>query len=186
MEEVLSIVLGISLASAVGFRVFIPFLVISLAGYFNFFELNENWQWIGTPSAIITFSVATLVEILAYFIPFVDNLLDTIAVPIAGIAGAVIMLSTIGEFNPLLTYTLAILAGGGTAAMVKSATSTSRLASTAVTAGIGNPVVSTIESFFSTILSLSAIFVPFLAVLLLGFVFYLLYKIFRKTVKVVQ
>lgn len=186
MEQLISVILGISLASAVGFRVFIPFLIVSVASYFGYFELNENWEWIGGMPAIFTFAIATIVEIFAYFIPFVDNLLDTIAVPIAGLAGSAIMLSTIGEFDPLITYSLAILAGGGTAALIKSATSTSRLASSTVTAGLANPVVSATESGLSSVLSLSAIFVPILAIILVISILFLMYKLYTKTKKAIR
>ncbi|MFD1315920.1 DUF4126 domain-containing protein [Namhaeicola litoreus] len=186
MEQLISVILGVSLASAVGFRIFIPFLVVSIAAHFGYFDLNENWEWIGGISSIITFAVATVVEVFAYFIPFVDNLLDTIAIPIAGIAGSAIMLSTIGEFDPLITYSLAILAGGGTAALVKSATSTSRLASSTVTAGLANPVVSATESGISSALSLSAVFVPLIAFILVVLVLFLMFKLYSKTKRVIR
>jgi hypothetical protein len=186
MEQLISVILGVSLASAVGFRIFIPFLIVSIAAHFGYFDVNDNWEWIGGTSAIITFAVATLVEVFAYFIPFVDNLLDTIAIPVAGIAGSAIMLSTIGEFDPLITYSLAILAGGGTAALVKSATSTSRLASSTVTAGLANPVVSATESGISTALSLSAVFVPIIAIILVALVLFLIYKIYSKAKRAIR
>ena len=86
-ETIFSIFLGIGLAASVGFRVFLPLFALSLASYFNLWELNESWQWIGSITAVIALGVATFVEITAYYIPFVDNLLDTIAIPLATIAG---------------------------------------------------------------------------------------------------
>jgi len=181
MEALLSVLLGIALASAVGFRVFIPFLILSLAAHFDLVPLNENWSWLASPMAIIAFGVGTVIEVFAYFIPIVDHFLDSIAIPVAGIAGSAIMLSTIADFDPFLTYTLAILAGGGTAAAIKTATSTSRLASTTLTAGIANPIVSLTESFLSAILSLFSVFIPILAILLVITIFYLIYKIYLKS-----
>jgi len=83
LESIISICLGIGLAASVGFRLFLPLFALSLASYFNILELNESWQWIGSLSAFLILGVATMVEIFAYFIPYVDNLLDSIAVPLA-------------------------------------------------------------------------------------------------------
>ena len=77
-ETILSIFLGIGLASASGFRVFLPLFALSLASYFGIWELNENWLWIGSIPALITLGIATVSEIFGYYIPFIDNLLDTI------------------------------------------------------------------------------------------------------------
>ncbi len=181
MEALLSVLLGIALASAVGFRVFIPFLILSLAAHFDIVPLNENWSWLASPMTIIAFGVGTAIEVFAYFIPIIDHFLDSIAIPVAGIAGSAIMLSTIADFDPFLTYSLAILAGGGTAAAIKTATSTSRLASTALTAGIANPVVTLIESVLSVILSLFSLFIPILAIVLVIAIFYFMYKIYHRT-----
>lgn len=95
VETIISIFLGIGLAASVGFRVFVPLFVLSLAAYFNLWELNESWQWIGSLAAVITLGVATLVEITAYYIPYVDNLLDSIAIPLATVAGTAVMVSTV-------------------------------------------------------------------------------------------
>lgn len=118
VETIISICLGIGLSASVGFRVFLPLFALSLAAHFGVWELNISWQWLGGTMAIIVLGVATLVEILAYFIPFVDNVLDSISVPLAAFAGTVVMLSTVTELEPVITWSLAIMAGGGTAAAV--------------------------------------------------------------------
>lgn len=179
LETILSLILGIALASSVGFRIFVPFFILSLASNFQVIHLNENWLWIGSSTAMITFGIATVVEFTAYLIPFIDNILDTIAVPIAAVAGTAIMLSTVGHFDPLITWTLAIIAGGGTATAIKSSTSGTKLASSVVTAGFANPVISIFESGFSMLLALSAIFFPVLAFVLVLFVFWMILKLYK-------
>ena len=166
METIISICLGVGLAASVGFRVFLPLFALSLASYFNLWELNASWLWIGRITAVITFGVATLIEIVGYYIPFVDNLLDMIAIPLATIAGTAVMVSTMVDLNPLITWSLAIIAGGGTAATIKSAAGTSRITSTVSTAGFGNPLVSTIETGTAIIMSILAIFLPVVALIL--------------------
>lgn len=180
LETVLSICLGIGLATSVGFRVFLPLFALSLASYFDVWQLNESWEWIGSLSALITLGVATLVEILAYFIPYIDNLLDSISIPLASIAGTVIMLSTVADLSPVITWSLAIIAGGGTAAAIAGTTSSARLTSTATTAGIANPIFGFIETTISFIMSAVSLFFPILAIFLVVLILYLIYKLFKK------
>lgn len=180
VDILFSIFLGIGLAAAVGFRVFLPLLVLSLAGYLDFIPLNENWLWAGSLTAVITLSIATLVEIFGYYIPWVDNVLDTIAIPLAAVAGTAVMMATVSDLSPLVTWCLAIIAGGGTAAAIKGNTSAVRLTSSATTGGIANPVVATAETGTSTLMSLVSIFLAPLAFLLVLLIFFLIFKFYKK------
>ena len=179
-ETIISICLGIGLSASVGFRVFLPLFALSLASYFNVWELNASWQWVGSTTAVIVLGVATIVEIFAYFIPYVDNLLDSISVPLAALAGTTVMLSTVSELSPVITWALAIIAGGGTAAAISSTTSATRLASTTTTGGITNPIVSTIETGTATLMSVISIFLPLLAIILVIIMVFVILKLYKK------
>ncbi|SIS98102.1 protein of unknown function [Zobellia uliginosa] len=179
-DTIISIFLGVGLAASVGFRVFLPLFALSLASYTGVWELNESWQWIGSLAALITLGVATLVEIFAYFIPWVDNVLDSFAVPLAAIAGTAVMVSTVADLDPVVTWSLAIIAGGGTATAIKGAGATSRLASTATTGGLGNPLVSTVETGTALVVTTASIFAPILAAFLVVIILALIFRIYRK------
>ncbi len=183
LETILSICLGIGLASASGFRVFLPVFALSLASYFNVIPLNESWAWIGGLPALISFGVAMVFEIFGYYIPFIDNLLDTIATPLAAIAGFVVMASTMVDISPTMTTILAIIAGSGSATAFQGLTTTTRLASSVKTAGLGNPVVSTAETGTAITLSSLAIFLPIVAIILVVIIFGFIYWIFKKLKK---
>jgi hypothetical protein len=178
-ETIFSIIIGIGLAASVGFRIFVPLFALSLASFYGIIPLNESWEWVGSSTAIIILGIATIVEILAYFIPWLDNLLDTIAVPLAAVAGTAVMVATVSNLDPTITWALAIIAGGGTATAIKGSTSTTRLASTATTAGIANPVISTVETGTSIIMSVFSIFIPILAIILVVLIFWILFKVFK-------
>ncbi|WP_276165950.1 DUF4126 domain-containing protein [Zobellia alginiliquefaciens] len=180
LETITSIFLGIGLAASVGFRVFLPLFALSLASYTGVWELNESWQWIGSVAALITLGAATFVEIFAYFIPWVDNVLDSFAVPLAAIAGTAVMVSTVADLDPVVTWSLAIIAGGGTATAIKGAGATSRLASTATTGGLANPVVSTVETGTAVVVTTASIFAPVLAVILVIIILVFIFRIYRK------
>lgn len=166
METLLSIFIGIGLSAAVGFRIFIPFLIASIASYSGQLELSTYFSWIGTLPALIAFSIATVVEIGAYYIPWLDNLLDTIEHPMAIVAGIILTGSVITDFSPFLKWSFAIIAGGSVAGTIQAATGFARFKSSAITGGTGNSVVSTVEAGSSIGLALMAIFVPVLALLI--------------------
>lgn len=167
---IMSFCLGIGLAASAGFRVFIPLFALSLAAYFgnSFLTLNESWQWIGSAPAMITFGVATLIEILAYYIPFVDNFLDTISVPLAAVAGTLLMAATLTDMNQVAVWSLAVIAGGGVATAVSGTTAATRAVSTGTTGGTGNFMVNTGETAVSSVLSITSfIWAPIAFVLVL-------------------
>ena len=162
-ELIISIILGFSLAASAGFRVFVPLLLLSLATHFGWFPVNDSWQWVGSLPALILLGVATFFEVGAYFIPWVDNLLDSIAVPLAAIAGTLLMVATMGDLDPVITWSLAIIAGGGAATAVSTTTSATRLGSTATTGGLANPVIAATETAAATTVSVASVLSPLLA-----------------------
>jgi len=168
METLLSIGLGLGLSAACGFRVFVPLLVTSIAAQSGHLRLSPGFEWIGTVPALIAFSTATVLEILGYAIPWLDNLLDTIATPAAAIAAMIVCASVLTDFPPLLKWGFALVAGGGTAGVVQGATVLFRLKSAAATGGIGNPLVSVLELFGSFTTAILAIVFPGLCLLLLA------------------
>ncbi|KQC33943.1 membrane protein [Nonlabens sp. YIK11] len=180
LEIIISVCLGIGLSASAGFRVFVPLLLLSIAGYFEWILLNEDWQWAGSLTAIIVLAVASIIELGAYFIPYVDNLLDTISIPLATVAGTLVMFTVLGDVDPIYSWTLAIIAGGGTAATIATSTSAARATSTTVTAGVANPIISFLEAVFSTLLSILSILAPIIAVVVVILTFFGIRKLYRK------
>ncbi len=168
VDTVLSILIGLGLAAACGFRVFVPLLIMSLASRaeVGHLVLGEHFAWIGSTPALIAFSVATVLEIAGYYIPWVDNLLDAVATPTAIVAGILVTASAMTDVSPMLKWTLAVLAGGGTTAVFQGVTAMVRHVSSFTTGGLGNPLVATAEAGSSALLAVLAITLPVLAFLL--------------------
>jgi hypothetical protein len=167
-ETLLGIAVGIGLSAACGFRVFVPLLVINLATLTGHLHLAPGFEWIGSDYATIGFGTATFVEILAYYIPWLDHILDLIASPAAIIAGTITTASIVMDISPFFRWTLAIIAGGGVAALVQGVTVALRTKSSILTAGTVNPLVSSAELAGSIITSLLAIVVPVLCLILVA------------------
>ncbi len=160
MEVIIALCLGITLSAACGFRVFIPPLAMSLAAIYGHFPLSSGFEWLGSTEAAIALGIATILEIAAYYIPLVDNLLDTVQVPIAVGIGTVITAATLGHTDPVVQWTLAAIAGGGTAGIMGTLASFTRLASTGLTGGLGNFIVATVEAIGSISLSILGLTFP--------------------------
>jgi hypothetical protein len=179
-DLVLSIALGIGLAAAVGFRVFLPMLVMSVAAYSGHLTLSSGFAWLATPPALVMLSVAALLEILAYYIPGVDNLLDTIATPAALIAGTVVSAAVMTDLPPIVKWTTALIAGGGAAGLTQGLTSLLRAKSTLTTAGLGNHLVATGEIGAALALSLLSLAAPLLAVVFVALLCWLAVRALRR------
>ncbi len=163
MESLLGIFAGLGLAAACGLRVFLPLLMMSLAAQGEYLELAPGYEWIGSNVAVTAFAVATVVEIGAYYVPWLDNLLDAAALPGAFIAGTLAMSPFVAEMHPFLSWTIAIVAGGCVAAAVQGGTTLVRGGSVLATGGLANPLVSTTEAAGGVVLALMAVLVPALA-----------------------
>ena len=181
---VLSGFIGIGLAAASGFRVFLPMFAVSLALHFGWIPSGESFHWLSGLPALITTGIATVVEILAYYIPLIDHLLDTISIPLATIAGSMMFASQFTDLGVFPQWGLAIIAGGGTAAAISSGFAGTRAASTATTGGLGNSVVATTETFGAGLMSFLALALPviafIIAILLIVAVVYFGKKIWNK------
>lgn len=166
METILGLCIGIGLSAACGFRVFVPLLVMSIASLVGWFEPMKGFEWLAMPSVCIALAAATVFEIGAYYIPWVDNALDTIATPAAMIAGTLTTMAvSSGEMSQFASWAAAIIVGGGTAGAVQMSTVAVRGLSTATTGGIANPVVSTGEWISAVVLSILSFLVPVLVVI---------------------
>ncbi|MCA6067315.1 DUF4126 domain-containing protein [Chryseobacterium sp. RG1] len=180
---ILSTFIGIGLAAATGFRVFLPLFAVSLASYFHWIPMNESFEWLAGLPTLITTGVATVFEILAYYIPFLDHLLDTISIPMATIAGSILFASQFADLGTFPQWALALIAGGGTAATISTGFAGIRAASTATTGGLGNPVVGTTETAGAGLMSVLAMAAPIIAAILAIIFIFIALSIGRKAWK---
>ena len=180
VDLALSIALGIGLAAAVGFRVFLPMLVMSIAAYSGHLSLGSGFAWLATPAALVMLSVATVLEILAYYIPGVDNLLDALSAPAALIAGTVVAAAVMTDLPPIVKWTTAVIAGGGAAGLTQGLTSLLRMKSTVMTAGLGNHALSTAEWGGALVVSLLALAMPVVAVALVALLCWFALRLVRR------
>jgi len=163
METLFGLAVGVGLSAACGFRVFVPLLGMSIAAQAGYLALSPGFEWIGFREALVAFCAATAIEIAAYYIPWLDNLLDSLTTPLAVAASTVLTASLLGDIPPFLKWSLAVIAGGGVAAIVQSGTVALRAASTGVTGGLTNVLVATVELLASILTTVLAIILPLLA-----------------------
>ncbi len=185
VQTITATALGIALAACCGFRVFVPMLVAGLASKFQLFQFSDSFTWLSGTPALIALGAATIAEIVAYYIPFIDNILDTLSAPLAAIAGTLLATSVIPVDNEWMKWIIGIVAGGGSAGLISSGTGLLRLFSSKTTLGTGNAVVSTGENTAAIGGSILAFLIPvIMAMLFVLFIFWIIKKIYHRiTVK---
>jgi len=162
LEPLIGIALGIGLAAATGFRIFIPLLIAGLAARFDIVPLGDSFQWLESTPALLTLGTAAVLETLAYYVPGVDHALDVLAGPVTLVAGVVASAAVMADVPPALMWPVAVIAGGGAAGLTKGSTALLRAKSGVATGGLANPVISTVETVGATGLAVMAIVVPVL------------------------
>ncbi len=181
MDIAIGICLGLGLAASCGFRVFVPLLISNIASMTGIVHIGSGFEWMGSWSAFAIFLTATVAEICAYYIPVLDNALDTISIPLATIAGTLLSVTFITDVPPMVQWTLGIIVGGGSAAVIKTGASMARLKSTAFTAGWANWLIATLEHITSFVMSMLTIIIPVvMGVMALGVLGYFGWKLMAK------
>jgi len=189
MQEVtiiMATLMGISLAAASGFRVFLPPFLLSLAARFNvvwFLDIDligTQFEFFTSTLSIVVLGIATVAEFAAFYAPWIDNALDTIATPASIMAGVAMTAIVLEGNDPIIQWAIAIVAGGGVAATIQSATVATRGLSSTFTFGLGNSAVATGENVASVALTLIAILIPFLSALFVLLIVALLLRMKRK------
>ena len=189
MQEVtiiMATLMGISLAAASGFRVFLPPFLLSLAARFNvvwFLDIDligTQFEFFTSTLSIVVLGIATVAEFAAFYAPWVDSVLDTIATPASIVAGIAMTAIVLEGNDPIIQWTIAIVAGGGVAATIQSATVATRGLSSTFTFGLGNSAVATGENVASVALTLIAILIPFLSAFFVLLIVALLLRMKRK------
>ena len=184
---IMATLMGISLAAASGFRVFLPPFLLSVAARLDivwFLELDlvgTQFEFFTSTLAIIILGIATAAEFAGYYAPWIDNALDTIATPASILAGVVMTAIVLEGSEPIIQWAVAIVAGGGVAATIQSATVATRSLSSTFTFGLGNPAVATGENVASVALTLIAILIPFISAFVVILVVALLVRMKRRS-----
>ncbi len=181
-ESIAAVALGIGLAASAGFRVFVPMLVASVAAHLGILPVQDGFSWLASWPAIVCFGTATAAEIAAYYVPFIDNLLDTVTTPMAVGAGTLLMTSVLPIDSNMLRWTTGFIIGGGIAATMQGGSVLLRLLSSSLTGGIGNSGVTTGENAAAIGTSLLSLVIPLIVVPVLLVLVVILLVFFRKRI----
>jgi hypothetical protein len=164
-ESIIAIAIGIGLAAATGFRVFLPLLVAGAAARWGGLPLADGFQWLSSTGALLALGTASVVEVAAYYIPIVDHALDVVAGPAAVLAGVLASASAMVDIPPGVKWPIAIIGGGGIAGLTKVMSALVRAKSGWITAGFANPLVATGETAGAVVTSIAAIVIPLICLL---------------------
>ncbi|MDR1727077.1 MAG: DUF4126 domain-containing protein [Acidobacteriota bacterium] len=186
MANVFGVLVGVGLSAVCGFRVFVPLLGVSAAALSGYLPLSPGMAWLGSWQALIAFAVATVLEIAAYYIPVVDSVMDTLATPSAVVAGAIVTAAMVGDVSPFLKWSLAIIAGGGAAGAVQTSTVALRAAGQAAAPVVATPVMTTLETAGSALVTVLSFVAPVLGVLVVAVIGLMLFLLVKRFVRGVR
>lgn len=179
-EMITAVALGIGLSASTGFRVFVPLLIAGIAARFGILPMNESFAWLSSNAGLGSLGVATGVEIAAYYIPFVDNLLDHISTPLSIGAGTLISASLLPIDNEVVRWLGSFVLGGGSAALVQGATAALRLGSTGTTGGAANFLLASGENIAAIATPIFTIILPVAMAIIILLTFWLAYRLITR------
>ena len=174
--------LAIALAACTGLRAWLPLLLAGGLARTGLLELGPSFGFLSSNKALVLFALATAIEIVGDKIPAVDHTLDALSTVLRPAAGALLAASVLGRVSdPLTAWVLGVVVGGPTALVPHAAKSGLRVASTAFTAGLANPLVSLLEDVSAVVLFVLAVVAPLVVcLLLLGAVWLLARRMARR------
>jgi len=176
----LGVALGVGLAAACGFRVFVPLLFAAVAARTGHLQLAPGFSWLAGDATLLALGAATVLEVLAYAVPWLDHLLDTLATPAAVVAGVLASAAVFVDLPPAVRWGAAVILGGGAAGAVQAGTVLARLKSSIFTGGAGNIAVALLELAAAALLSLLAILAPLLVLIALALLAWPLARLARR------
>jgi len=169
-----ALALAIALAASAGLRAWLPLLLAGGLARLGVLDLGSSFQFLASTRALVLFGVATAIELIGDKIPAVDHALDVVGTPLRPAAGALLAASVLGTVtDPLTSVVLGTAVGAPSALVPHAAKAAVRAASTAVTGGLANPLLSFLEDAISIVTFILAVLVPLLVVALLGLTLYL-------------
>lgn len=178
-----TLALAISLAASAGLRAFLPLLIAGVLSRVGVLELGESYTFVGSTPALLCFGVATVLEIAGDKIPAVDHALDVGGTFVRPVAGSLLAASVMWQVDePLWALVLGVIVGAPTALAPHAAKAATRGVSTSLTAGIANPVLSTIEDVSAAAIAILAIVVPTLTAILLAVVVFVGWRWWKRRV----
>ncbi|MEU6743311.1 DUF4126 domain-containing protein [Streptosporangium sandarakinum] len=162
---------GLGLSTAAGLNAYIPLLVVGvLANLTDEVRLPNEFAWLSNGWVLAIIGVLLLAEIVLDKVPAVDSVNDMIQTVVRPASGGVVFSATEAaarldgsawmSHNPWLSWVLGI----AIALAVHVMKSTARPVVNVSTAGVGAPVVSTLEDAGSLGMSLVAVFLPVLVI----------------------
>ncbi|MBP6015698.1 MAG: DUF4126 domain-containing protein [Candidatus Promineofilum sp.] len=183
IEAISGLSAAFGLSGSAGLNAYIPLLLVALAARFPMgdplVKLQAPYDLMGSWWAIGLLAVLLVVEIVADKIPAVDTVNDGIQTFVRPAAGAILFAGStnvISDIHPVLALGAGLLVAGG----VHATKTVARPVVTVTTAGVGNPIVSTLEDIVALVVSLLALVLPIIAaVLLLGFLIFIVIMVRR-------
>src|SRR5271165_2941253 len=163
-QAILALLTALGLSSTAGFRAYLPLLAVAVGSSVDSsaLPLQPGFQTLKSPPLIIILGVLVILEFIVDKVPVIDHLSDAVHTVIRPLSGAIIMAGTQNSLSDMSPW-LAAGVGALAALVFHTAKATVRPVVSATTAGVGNPIVSTIEDVIAAAIAILSILAPVIA-----------------------
>jgi hypothetical protein len=162
MDVLLNLASAFGLSTSAGLNAYIPLLTVAVLSRFtSLIQLEPPWDTLSSWWIIALLVVLLIIEVLVDKFPVVDSINDVIQTVIRPTAGAIMFAATTRsgiQLHPVLAMAFGVILAGGVH-VVKSG---ARPVVSSTTAGLGDPVVSTLEDIIAAVTSFIAVIFPYL------------------------
>lgn len=161
--------MGFALSATCGLRAFLPLFAASVLSHLGYFSLGDSFVWMSGVPAMVVFGSAVVFELVGDKFPAVDHALDAGGLVVKPAAATLLAASMFTHVDPLFAAVLGLVTGGVAAGGVHLVKTKTRLASSLLTMGFGNPVLSILEDLAAFVSIVLAVLLPlFAAMMILG------------------
>jgi len=161
-----SVLAAFGLSGAAGLNAWIPLLAAGLLDRAGQLQLAEPYDAIATTPGLIVIGTLFVLDFVGDKVPAIDHVLHAIGTVVHPASGAIVFAGPTEAPTDIPSVVLFAL-GATVAGSLHATRATIRPASTTLTAGAGNPVLSFGEDVSSAVLSVVAVLAPLLGVLML-------------------
>ena len=180
MDLYLKILIGLGLSAASGFRLFVPFAILSIFSISGIYNTTSTPFIFSSDLFLVIFIILSVSEVLLFYNPWIDNMLDLISTPASIFSGIILTYFVLYDMEIYLRLLISVILGGLVSLNVQLLTVKARSSTSIFSKGNGNQIVSTIENISSIFISILVLKFPLAGIFVSAIIIYLIYTFIIK------
>jgi len=180
LDLYLKILIGLGLSAASGFRLFVPFAILSIFSISGIYNTTSTPYIFSSDLFLVIFIILSVSEVVLFYNPWIDNMLDLISTPASIFSGIILTYFVLYDTEIYLRLLISVILGGLVSLNVQLLTVKARSSTSIFSKGNGNQIVSTIENISSIFISILVLKFPLAGIFVSAIIIYLIYTFIIK------